>query len=311
MIDPSPSNARLRAVAGLLGVAIVLWWCWLFAVPDHRAWFRPGSWPDAALLAFALPDLILAAMLLALSSGVRATWLQAAVIGGYAYATVYCLGVVLLTGEAELALLAMFAGLCMFGGAVGADLRIVRSQPHPLARTLLIMAVFWVVFLAIVPWLIVRAEDRVGIGRFAFAGQQGAGAIVFLCSSLLGVWSALTMARRGGGTPLPIDAASRLVVDGPYRFVRNPMAIAGLAQALGVAIAIGSWMTLVYVAIGAAIWQWVVRPGEEPQLLRQFGGSYAAYRNAVRCWIPRAPSRSRLSDNLSTHSPARTNLPTR
>lgn len=119
------------------------------------------------------------------------------------------------------------------------------------------------------------------------------------------------MARRGGGTPLPIDAASRLVVDGPYRFVRNPMAIAGLAQALGVAIAIGSWMTLVYVAIGAAIWQWVVRPGEEPQLLRQFGGSYAAYRNAVRCWIPRAPSRSRLSDNLSTHSPARTNLPTR
>ena len=310
MIDPSPSNARVRAVAAMLGIAIVAWWCWLLAMPDHRAWFRPSSWPDASLLAFALPDLILAALLLALAGGARATWLWAAVIGGYAYATAYCLGVVLLTGEAELALLAMFAGFCVLGAAAGADLRIVRSQPHPLVRTLLIMLVFWVMFLAIVPGLIARAEDRVGIGRFAFAGHWIAGALVFACSSLLGVWSALVMARAGGGTPLPIDAASQLVIDGPYRFVRNPMAIAGLAQAVGVAIAIGSWMTFVYVLIGAAIWQWVVRPGEEAQLLRQFGEPYATYRKAVRCWIPRALSTSRVSDNRKVQHPAGTNLPT-
>jgi protein-S-isoprenylcysteine O-methyltransferase Ste14 len=35
--------------------------------------------------------------------------------------------------------------------------------------------------------------------------------------------------------------ANRLVVVGPYRIVRNPMAVAGALQTIGVGLWVGSW----------------------------------------------------------------------
>ena len=95
------------------------------------------------------------------------------------------------------------------------------------------------------------------------------------------------MAVLGRGTPLPLDHPRVLVVSGPYAYIRNPMAVFGLAQGSGVAIVLGSWIVLAYVALGGALWNFLARPLEEQQLVHDFGESYARYRHHVRCWIPR------------------------
>src|SRR5207253_638214 len=74
------------------------------------------------------------------------------------------------------------------------------------------------------------------------------------------------MARHGEGTPLPLDGPRRLVLAGPYGYVRNPMAIAGLGQGLCVGVGTGSWLVVAYALLGSAIWNWIVRPSEEEDL---------------------------------------------
>ena len=79
----------------------------------------------------------------------------------------------------------------------------------------------------------------------------------------------------------------KLVVSGPYRYVRNPMACAGLAQGFFVGVYIGSWPTLVYVVCGFFAWNYIARPLEEDDLRARFGEEFEMYCHHVRCWIPR------------------------
>ena len=95
------------------------------------------------------------------------------------------------------------------------------------------------------------------------------------------------MAIGGKGTPLPAMTASELVVRGPYRFVRNPMAVAGAAQTIGVGIMLQTWSVFVAAVGGAAFWHLVIRPVEEADLLDRFGASYEHYRRTTRCWVPK------------------------
>lgn len=73
---------------------------------------------------------------------------------------------------------------------------------------------------------------------------------------------------------------------GPYRYVRNPMAMAGIGQGIAVAIAFDSWPVFIYVILGGLAWQVVVRPHEEADMLERFGQEYESYRGRVRCWWP-------------------------
>lgn len=74
---------------------------------------------------------------------------------------------------------------------------------------------------------------------------------------------------------------------GPYAFVRNPMALAGMGQGLAVGIYLGSVMVMVYALAGSLVWNYVARPLEEIELVEKFGSSYERYRAEVKCWWPR------------------------
>src|SRR5882762_4837996 len=106
---------------------------------------------------------------------------------------------------------------------------------------------------------------RAGIVRPAGVGpMQIAAMLVIVAGAALAIASILTFAFIGKGTPAPFDPPRKLVIAGPYRWVRNPMYIgAGL------------------VLLGAALFY------DEPVLRRKFGTDYDAYTATRRRWMPR------------------------
>lgn len=170
-----------------------------------------------------------------------------------------------------------------------------EARPASVARnvlkTLAQTVVFWTVFLFILPVGVYALEEAIGPGNWRFASDASAraGGVLFVLGGSLGIASGMVMAVRGAGTPLPMDCARELVVAGPYRYVRNPMALAGLSQGVAVGIFLGSPAVILYALAGGPIWHHFVRPWEEEDLARRFGEPYLAYRRAVRCWIPRFP----------------------
>lgn len=165
------------------------------------------------------------------------------------------------------------------------------------AKTLLQTVLFWGFFLFALPALIGWLERRSGMIEFRFDSSHLkwiAGAI-FAVAGSLGIWSGITMAAFGKGTPLPFDCPNALVIAGPYRHVRNPMVIAGLTQGIAVGMWMGSWPVIIYALLGAPVWILFVQPWEERDLMARFGEQYVCYRTHVRCWLPRIrPHRKRV-----------------
>ena len=153
--------------------------------------------------------------------------------------------------------------------------------------TLAQIVAFWSFFLFVVPYALRYIERRLLWPSLGFTPHMIVAGLLFAAFSGLGLWSGITMARNGAGTPLPLDATNRLVVCGPYAHVRNPMAIAGLGQGASVGLGLGSGLVLAYVLLGSAIWEFLVRPSEERDMHDVFGDEFPDYRRSVPCWRPR------------------------
>lgn len=152
-------------------------------------------------------------------------------------------------------------------------------------KTLLEIVFFWFVFLIALPIGISVIEVELAIQRFP--GFPLTAALTLGGFTLLGLWAALTLAIEGRGTLLPMDEARRLVVTGPYAFVRNPLMISAVGQGTAIGLAFGSVPVLLYVAIAAAWGYFFARPREEAHLHDHFGKRWLDYRNAVRAFRPR------------------------
>src|SRR5256714_14170355 len=92
-----------------------------------------------------------------------------------------------------------------------------------------------------------RILIQAGIVRPAVIGPiQIAGMLVVVAGAALALASILTFAFVGKGTPAPFDPPRKLVIAGPYRWVRNPMYIGAGLVLLGAAMFYGSIRLLFY-----------------------------------------------------------------
>ncbi len=162
-----------------------------------------------------------------------------------------------------------------------------RSRWQCIARTFGQIVVFWSFFLGLLPWLIGQVEKGTGLDTYRFEAQPFWGGALFLTMGGLGIYCGLLFAVYGKGTPFPLDTTTRFVVVGPYRWVRNPMAIAGIAQGFAVGLIVGSPGIVLYALAGIPAWSLFARVWEEADLARRFGPAYLDYQRQVRCWIPR------------------------
>jgi protein-S-isoprenylcysteine O-methyltransferase Ste14 len=145
----------------------------------------------------------------------------------------------------------------------------------------------WGVTLVLGPALLLALERRIGIPESRALRQHVLALVLFGGYSMLNLATGSILAIRGRGTPLPLACPRHLVLVGPYRYVRNPMAVAGIGQGVAIALWFGSLPVLLYAAAGAVVWHIAIRPTEERDLRARFGQEYEVYRGSVPLWWPR------------------------
>jgi protein-S-isoprenylcysteine O-methyltransferase Ste14 len=116
----------------------------------------------------------------------------------------------------------------------------------------------------------------------AFAG------IVSLAAGLaLFAASFYNFATQGLGTLAPWDPPRRLVVRGPYRYVRNPMISGVVFILVAEGLMLRSVPHLAWASLFMLINAVYIPFAEEPQLADRFGEDYARYKRHVPRIIPR------------------------
>jgi protein-S-isoprenylcysteine O-methyltransferase Ste14 len=98
-------------------------------------------------------------------------------------------------------------------------------------------------------------------------------------------------ALQGIGTPAPLAPTRHLVVEGLYRYVRNPMYVSVGTILFGQTLLLASPTLLGYALAAVLIMAGFARWYEEPTLLARYGPEYEEYRNTVPAWLPAPPQR--------------------
>jgi protein-S-isoprenylcysteine O-methyltransferase Ste14 len=158
-----------------------------------------------------------------------------------------------------------------------------------LVRHLLSVAALPFVVAVVVPtWLARTNNISPALGSTAprIIAQLG-GLLLIAVGLFLFAASLRRFATEGDGTLAPWDPPRRLVVRGPYRYVRNPMISGVLFVLFGEALFLLSQPHLVWALIFLGMNVLVIPLVEEPGLRRRFGDSYVEYCRHVPRLIPR------------------------
>jgi len=139
-------------------------------------------------------------------------------------------------------------------------------------------------------FLILPALLLVVHGEFPPSFRSGGWLVVasgcFLGGVIVSWLAAYHLVVVGQGTPFPLDPTHKLVVSGPYRYVRNPQAIGTMLMVIGEIIAARSLMLLWLLPLTFLYLELLAAPYEHRELTHRYGNAYAAYRARVPKWIP-------------------------
>ena len=301
-----------RAYFAVQAFAGAAWWIAVFTVPFVRE-ATLGRLDPIVVAAFDIPLFVVASALAAFGTRtaalVAAGWtvMVAAALAVYATITTEAgWGVLIMAAAAAASIVAVLlqtTGRVPTEWIVRGPFAFRAADDHArrgayAATTGGQIVVFWGLFLVVLPMIIAFLERRWGVGFEFAAFVPPAGVVVFVLASALGLSSAFVMSTRGHGTPLPSAMPNRLVIAGPYRWVRNPMAVAGILQGVAVGLILSSWLVVAYAIVGSLLWNYAVRPSEEADLEARFGDDFLRYAHDVRCWWPRVPRRTQACDTL-------------
>ena len=154
-----------------------------------------------------------------------------------------------------------------------------------LARAVTYAALFVSLVLIFVPARVLSASGV--LPPTAVGVWQVAGMLLGAAGAALALSCIVAFVVLGRGTPAPFDPPRRLVIRGPYRFVRNPMYIGAGLAVVGAALFYQSFALLGYVGVLFLVTHLFVVAYEEPTLRRTFGRDYLAYCERTGRWWPR------------------------
>jgi protein-S-isoprenylcysteine O-methyltransferase Ste14 len=114
--------------------------------------------------------------------------------------------------------------------------------------------------------------------------SRSVGALLLFAGIVLNVYCAKLFEDRGTSIK-PYEESSKLVVEGPYRFSRNPMYLGMLSILGGIGLLLGSTVPFVVIPVFALVITHRFILVEEAMLARRFGAAYASYCRRVRRWL--------------------------
>jgi protein-S-isoprenylcysteine O-methyltransferase Ste14 len=156
-------------------------------------------------------------------------------------------------------------------------------------RHLVAIAILPLSAMVLIPlWLGRRNATTLALGSsLPEIGGQVLGCVLLAIGGLLFLVSVLRFVREGRGTLAPWDPPRRLVVGGPYRYVRNPM-ISGVVLVLfGQALVLLSRPHFLWALLFLGFNAIYIPLIEEPMLARRFGSEYREYCRHVPRLVPR------------------------
>lgn len=143
----------------------------------------------------------------------------------------------------------------------------------------------------VLPAVIIRLTDTVQIGwgvalPYTLIPLSLGGGLINL-GLLVVISTIVQFARTGHGTLAPWDPPQKLVVQGLYRYVRNPMISGVLLILLGETMLLGSLPLLGWCLLFLVAKTIYIPLIEERELAIHFGREYVIYQQNVPRWIPR------------------------
>ena len=164
----------------------------------------------------------------------------------------------------------------------------MRAKPSEILPALFGTFVFLVIivpfFLIWIPRRILLSPSHlynVDIGAFRYLGI-----VPITFGIVIYVFCSGSFVLVGKGTPIPFTPTKDLIITGFYRFVRNPLYIAGVFVLGGEALFFQSIGIFIYCLVMFGIFNIHVFI-EETLLEEKFGATYEQYRKSVPRWIPR------------------------
>ena len=148
------------------------------------------------------------------------------------------------------------------------------------------------IFLFVLPYLFIRLGARLDQWLhwppiLSLPFNLMLGWLLILPSWLFAMWSIYSQFTIGRGTPVPLMATQKLIIQPPYTYCRNPMALGAIGLYLGVAIlfrSIGAVILVLFVASWLLIY---IKRVEEKEMQSRFGQEYLAYKQQTSFLIPR------------------------
>jgi protein-S-isoprenylcysteine O-methyltransferase Ste14 len=162
-------------------------------------------------------------------------------------------------------------------------------SPGERIRALMIEGIFFMFILPASLYYFSRLLDRqLNLPSLTFGGFNiFTGSVLMVAGLLFAWWSIYVQFTIGRGTPVPIMATQELIIQKPYNYCRNPMALGTIVAGLGLAILLGSYSAVVIVLTLAVILLSYIKFLEEKEMELRFGEAYREYRKQTPFIIPR------------------------
>ena len=109
--------------------------------------------------------------------------------------------------------------------------------------------------------------------------------IILVAAGLLILFWSFGLFRKKDTPILPGKKPSALVIEGPYKFTRNPMYLGVTTALLGIAIYLGDLLAFLAPVIFFVFVSLRFIPREERLMEKLFGKKYLGYKKKVRRWI--------------------------
>jgi protein-S-isoprenylcysteine O-methyltransferase Ste14 len=148
-------------------------------------------------------------------------------------------------------------------------------------------ALFWygavAIMIILAPWL----DKTWGLRLSILLPVRLSVGIVLLVIGVPMVFWTITRFLRTKGTPIPFNPPAKLVVNGLYRIVRNPMHLGWTVTLVGLALLMQSFTLLViFIPLFILVHVVYLKSIEEKELEKKFGQAYLDYRRRVPMFIP-------------------------